>query len=83
MYICICNKVTDTQIKNAVDEGASTIDDLRTELGVASQCGQCGNCAKTLINEYTAAHSIASKVTQPPVSPDFFPFFTKTAYAHD
>ena len=52
MYICICEQVTDKQIKSAISAGASSLRDLRDELGVASQCGQCGKCAKALIDEH-------------------------------
>jgi len=52
MYICICEGVTERQIKKAIVEGASSVRDLRKELGVASQCGQCGRCAKNLLEEH-------------------------------
>ena len=41
MYICICNGVTDKQIKRAIAGGAQSLQSLRDELGVASQCGGC------------------------------------------
>jgi bacterioferritin-associated ferredoxin len=51
MYICICRSVTDKKIKQAVCEGASTLDDLKHELGVASCCGKCACQANTVIKE--------------------------------
>jgi len=54
MYVCLCKAVTDKQIKVAIDEGARTVHDLHSELGVASQCGQCGFCAKAILNEHIA-----------------------------
>lgn len=41
MYICICNAITDRQIKTAVANGATTLGDLQFELGVATDCGTC------------------------------------------
>ena len=41
MYICICNAVTDSEIRGAVELGCSSISDLRRDLGVASCCGKC------------------------------------------
>jgi bacterioferritin-associated ferredoxin len=41
MYICICNAVTEREIRGAVELGCSSIDDLRRDLGVASCCGKC------------------------------------------
>ena len=49
MYICLCNNVNDTQIRGAVAQGASSLDDLRDALGVASQCGQCACMAEEVL----------------------------------
>ena len=54
MYICICKQVTENQIKASIKEGAASIDDLCHDLGVASQCGQCNNCAKALLATHAA-----------------------------
>ncbi len=51
MYICLCNKVTDTQINREIEEGARNLADLTERLGVASQCGKCGKCARNMIKE--------------------------------
>ncbi|MFL0797877.1 MAG: bacterioferritin-associated ferredoxin [Cellvibrionaceae bacterium] len=51
MYVCVCNAVTDSHIKVAVAEGASTMRDLRNQLDVATCCGKCGTCAKKVLNE--------------------------------
>ena len=50
MYICICNAVTDTQIRHAVSTGARTMRDLRQQLGVCSSCGKCGKCARQILH---------------------------------
>lgn len=54
MYICVCNSVTDRDIQKAVDSGASSLDDLKSELKVATCCGCCADCAKNLLR---GAHS--------------------------
>ncbi|WP_160351367.1 bacterioferritin-associated ferredoxin [Bordetella sp. 15P40C-2] len=46
MYICICNAVNERQIHAAVDAGATTLDDLQFELGVATCCGCCAEMAQ-------------------------------------
>ena len=51
MYVCICNGVTDRQIREAVASGATSLEDLHDRLGVASQCGSCGEHALSLIHE--------------------------------
>lgn len=49
MYICICNAITDRQIKAAVANGATTLGDLQFELGVATECGTCMESAMQLL----------------------------------
>ncbi len=51
MYVCMCHGVTDTQIREAVGDGALTMRELRQELGVASNCGRCAPFAKQLLDE--------------------------------
>jgi bacterioferritin-associated ferredoxin len=41
MYICVCNAVTETDIKKAVKEGANCMHHLESKLGVSTQCGSC------------------------------------------
>ncbi len=54
MYVCICNQVTDREIREAVYAGASRLCDIQQELGVATQCGKCGQMAKCILNETLA-----------------------------
>jgi bacterioferritin-associated ferredoxin len=51
MYVCLCNAVTDRQIRAAVVEGATSMRHLKRELGVASCCGQCAPCARGVLKD--------------------------------
>jgi bacterioferritin-associated ferredoxin len=51
MYVCLCNKVTDRQIRDAARRGCCRLDDLRVELGVATCCGACAETAEGLLDE--------------------------------
>lgn len=51
MYVCLCKGITDSQIKEAVYEGATSVGKLRKCLGVASQCGKCGIAAREILQE--------------------------------
>jgi len=53
MYICICNAVTDTQIKACVEQGARSLRDINKDLCVADQCGKCACAAKEVIQSQT------------------------------
>ena len=57
MYICLCKAVTDSQIRQAICEGAYSIRELRQRLGVASQCGRCGQCVKSVLQQTLMAVS--------------------------
>lgn len=51
MYVCICKGITDSQIRTAVEDGASSLSDIRNTLGVASQCGKCGVLTNEIVRE--------------------------------
>ena len=51
MYVCLCKGITDTQIRAAVQDGASSMQELRNSLGVASQCGKCGVLARDIVRD--------------------------------
>jgi bacterioferritin-associated ferredoxin len=49
MYICICNAITDREIRSAVELGARSVADLKSALGVATCCGRCEESAGRLV----------------------------------
>lgn len=49
MYVCLCKGITDSQIRAAVQDGVSSLRELRSTLGVASQCGKCGILARDMV----------------------------------
>jgi bacterioferritin-associated ferredoxin len=51
MYVCLCKGITDTQIRAAIQDGASTLRELRNTLGVASQCGKCGILTRDIVRD--------------------------------
>lgn len=54
MYVCLCNGVTDHQIRKSIHEGASSLHDLQNTLGVATQCGQCACLTQELLDQNRA-----------------------------
>ncbi|MEX1310353.1 MAG: (2Fe-2S)-binding protein [Candidatus Sulfomarinibacteraceae bacterium] len=54
MYVCICKRVTDSQIHEAIGRGARKLEDLSRELGVATGCGQCACFAEDLLGDAPA-----------------------------
>jgi bacterioferritin-associated ferredoxin len=51
MYVCLCKGVTDTQIRQAVENGAASFGQIRRDLSLAAQCGKCGILARQVYNE--------------------------------
>lgn len=51
MYVCICQAVTERQVREAVNQGVSSMRGLREQLGVASECGRCARCAHGILKE--------------------------------
>ena len=56
MYICVCQAVTDRQIREAAEGGARTLKDLRRDLGVTRDCGRCASCAHQCLKEASGHH---------------------------
>ncbi|MBC7207678.1 MULTISPECIES: (2Fe-2S)-binding protein [Methyloversatilis] len=50
MYICLCEPVTDRDIKAAVHTGCRTVRDVAGQLGCCRDCGRCVRAAKEVID---------------------------------
>ncbi len=60
MYVCICNAVTETQLEEAIVQGAVTVPLLRQQLNVGSQCGTCTECLESYLESRLAHLSLAN-----------------------
>jgi bacterioferritin-associated ferredoxin len=49
MIVCVCRRVSDHQIRQAVADGAMSLECLQFDLGVATQCGRCAACASKVL----------------------------------
>jgi len=54
VYVCICNAVTDREVRACADLGVVTLEDLRHHTGVASCCGRCARTAEQMLREHAA-----------------------------
>jgi bacterioferritin-associated ferredoxin len=50
MYVCVCNAVTDGQIRDAAGRGVHSMEALCSQLKVASCCGRCSDCARKVLH---------------------------------
>jgi bacterioferritin-associated ferredoxin len=66
MIVCVCNNISDREIRQAIDLGISTMDELREALGVATCCGNCLDYAVEVLNEHVATTPIRETVLKRP-----------------
>jgi bacterioferritin-associated ferredoxin len=59
MIVCVCRRVSDSQIARHVRAGMG-FDDIQFELGVATQCGQCESCARDVVAQCSATSPVAA-----------------------
>ena len=62
MYVCLCQGVTDGQIREAILEGCCSYREVRHATGVASQCGKCACLAKEVVRDTLAEIRTAQSV---------------------
>lgn len=51
MIVCLCKRVSCNDIRSAAGNGVETLRELSRELGVATQCGKCAQCARAILQE--------------------------------
>jgi len=54
MYVCVCNAVTDSDIRNAVDDGVHTLKQLKRTTGCTDSCGCCKEMAVEVLKQAVA-----------------------------
>jgi bacterioferritin-associated ferredoxin len=52
MIVCVCNNISDREIREAVDMGIDSMADLYKQLGVGTVCGTCVSYARQVMNEH-------------------------------
>jgi bacterioferritin-associated ferredoxin len=57
MYVCVCHAVTDSDIRELVNRGASSLMQVQASIPVASCCGRCEPTAQDVIDQELAARS--------------------------
>ena len=51
MIVCICNAITEQEVRDLARAGARTPEDAYDKLGCEPQCGSCLCYAEAVINE--------------------------------
>ena len=50
MIVCVCKRISDRQIQERAQQGQD-FEEISFELGVATQCGCCRECAQALVKQ--------------------------------
>ena len=51
MYVCICNGVTERDIRQAVEAGCKSVAELTMRTGCGATCGTCLDTAAAILDE--------------------------------
>ena len=54
MYVCICNAVTESDIRRAAEGGVRNMRQLQKETGCSAGCGSCENLAREVLRDVTS-----------------------------
>jgi len=66
MYVCLCNAITDRQIRKAAAAGVRDLCGLQRELGVAAGCGACKDVASEILRESRPRRRVAEPAVYRP-----------------
>jgi bacterioferritin-associated ferredoxin len=58
MIVCLCNPVSDKDIRVCAMDGCASFREMANKLGVAQQCGRCACVAKSVFDEARHARAM-------------------------
>jgi bacterioferritin-associated ferredoxin len=58
MYVCICNGVTERDIRQAAEAGCRSLPELTMRTGCGATCGTCLDTAAELLDEVRSMHAL-------------------------
>ncbi len=61
MIVCLCHRVSDRDIAQAVSTGCASFDELQDELRIGLGCGACQECARSAFETHRAQPGVASR----------------------
>ena len=59
MIVCVCRRISDREIARHARAGMS-FDEIQFELGVATQCGRCEDCARDVVAQCCTSAPVAA-----------------------
>ena len=68
MYVCLCNAVTEADIRNAASAGCGSMAELTMRTGAGACCGSCVDMAIDLLEAHRPAAAAAALPALPLVA---------------
>jgi len=69
MIVCVCNNISDREIRQAVELGINSMSDLYKELGVGTCCGKCVSYAREILHEQLESQTVVTELRRPSMQP--------------
>ncbi len=52
MFICVCNAVTDREVRAAIDSGCRTREEVTAKCRAGGDCGSCHHMIEDMVEEH-------------------------------
>jgi bacterioferritin-associated ferredoxin len=62
MYVCLCNRITDRQVRTQAAGGNCTLGSVHSSLGISPKCGKCLPMMRDIVREHKGQAGGASNV---------------------
>jgi bacterioferritin-associated ferredoxin len=62
MYVCLCNRVTDRQVRAQASHGNCTLGSVHNALGIAPKCGKCLPMMRDIVREHLGQRAVPATV---------------------
>jgi bacterioferritin-associated ferredoxin len=69
MYVCVCNAVTEDDVRGCVMAGACSTREVRSACGMQPGCGSCTKRIRALVSESLTAVELVDAITGGPRRP--------------
>lgn len=64
VYVCVCNGVTDHDIRQAAEAGCKSLPELTMRTGAGANCGSCLDMAAELLDQARATRELPLPMLQ-------------------
>lgn len=62
MIVCVCNNISDREIRQAAELGITSMAGLYRELGVGTCCGKCVSYAREVLHQHMDGETVVTEL---------------------